>query len=209
MPLQNRVTPDGKIVETPARGTTYGNRGGCFHRDDGSLKRRHWANRQWICCVLQFKDRRRVLRQPGKFTELFFLDEATAFAAGHRPCFECRRADAEAYRGFWANAHGIDEVPSAPQMDVMLHDQRLNARGEQRVFKPHAEDIVAGVMVRWDDSIWLVQNGHLRRWSLFGYSKPIAMPAYQEFQMLTPPATVATLRAGFRPQLHPTAADEG
>ncbi len=97
MPLQNRVDPFGNLLATPARGTLMGNRGGKFHTDDRKLTRRRWASRQWICCVLDFKGRQRDVW--GRFyTELFFLDEVTAFAAGHRPCFECRRKDAERFR---------------------------------------------------------------------------------------------------------------
>ncbi len=209
MPLQNRVTPEGDIVATPARGTIYGNRGGCFHRDDGSLKKRLWANRQWICCVLEFKNRRRILRQPGKFTELFFLDEATAFAAGHRPCFECRRADAEAFRGFWAKAHGLAEVPSAPAMDIVLHNQRLNERGEKPAPKASESDLLDGVIVRWENAAWLIQGNHMRRWTLFGYGDPVRLPAGRNLRCLTPPATIATIRAGYRPQLHPSAIAQG
>lgn len=97
MPLPNRVDPFGKIHAVGARGTLMGNRGGCFHRDDKTLKPTHWASRQWIVCELEFKGRRRTLMSPGRYTELFFLDEATALAGGHRPCFECRRERATAF----------------------------------------------------------------------------------------------------------------
>jgi hypothetical protein len=105
MPLQNRVTPSGEIIATPHRGLMMGNRGGCFHRPDQTLKARRWANRQWIACLLEFKDRRRQLMQPNRYTELFFLDEATALAAGHRPCFECRRASAVRFAELWTKTH--------------------------------------------------------------------------------------------------------
>ena len=99
MPLQNRVTPEGEIIATPHRGLMMGNRGGCFHLPDRTLGARRWATRQWIACVLEFKGRHRAaMMQPNRYTELFFLDEATALAAGHRPCFECRRRDAERFR---------------------------------------------------------------------------------------------------------------
>ncbi len=204
MPLQNRVSPEGEIVATMARGTMYGNRGGCFHYDDGRLKARTWANRQWICCVLDFKGRRRLLRQPGKFTELFFLDEATAFAAGHRPCFECRRADAVAFQTGFAKAHGIDS-PRAPDMDVVLHAERLTETGRQRRFVPDADALLDGVMVRFEYMPWLVLEGKLRPWSHGGYGPPITIPALHYLECLTPPSTIATIRAGYRPQLHPSA----
>src|SRR5947199_10356022 len=96
MPLQNRVTPFGELIAISARGTMFGNRGGRFHRDDRTLGARRWASRQWICCVLSFKGRRHSVWGPTSYTDLFFLDEVTALAAGHRPCFECLRADANA-----------------------------------------------------------------------------------------------------------------
>ncbi len=208
-PLQNRVSPDGDIVATPARGTVYGNRGGCFHREDGSLKARLWANRQWICCVLQFKNRRRTLRQPGKFTELFFLDEATAFAAGHRPCFECRRADAESFRGFWAAAYGVSQSPAAPAMDLVLHSERLDEKGAKRTAAVAAADLPDGVIVRHESAAWLLQRGRLHKWSFEGYGAPAPMPNVSKLTCLTPPAIVATIRSGYRPQLHPSARAEG
>src|SRR5579862_8165650 len=127
MPLQNRVTPFGELVAVPARGTLFGNRGGRFHTDAKTLTARRWASRQWICCVLDFKGRRRDVW--GRFyTELFFLDEATALAAGHRPCFECRRKDAQAFAEAWRVATGAADPPSADEMDWVLHDQRCSGR---------------------------------------------------------------------------------
>ncbi len=152
MPLQNRVTPDGELVATAARGTIFGNRGGCFHRPDGTLRPRHWANRQWICCVLEFKNRRRTLLQPGLYTELFFLDEATAFAAGHRPCFECRRADARQFAALWAKAHALDATPSAPAMDVTLHAERLADDGRKRTAVRPLASLPDGAIIRYQDA---------------------------------------------------------
>ena len=106
MPLQNRVTPFGELVAVPARGTLFGNRGGRFHTDAKTLSARRWASRQWICCMLDFKGRQRDVW--GRFyTELFFLDEPTVLAAGHRPCFECRRKDAEKFAEQWRAAHRL------------------------------------------------------------------------------------------------------
>jgi hypothetical protein len=118
VPLQNRVDPFGELVATPARGLLYGNRGGRFHRDDQTLGTRRWASRQWICCVLSFKNRHHEVWRD-RYTALFFLDEVTALAAGHRPCFECRRADATRFAAKWAEAKRIS-VPRAPEMDVVL-----------------------------------------------------------------------------------------
>jgi hypothetical protein len=140
-PLQNRVDPFGELVVTPARGVLFGNRGGRFHRDDQTLGRRRWATKQWIACVLQFKGRRRAVWGAG-YTELFFADEVTALAAGHRPCFECRRAEAEAFRGFFcANAW-----VSAPEMDAILHRERLDA-GRKRLWESAFERLPDGTMI--------------------------------------------------------------
>ena len=202
MPLQNRVSPDGEIVATPARGEMYGNRGSCFHRDDKSLKARHWGNRQWICCVLQFKNRRRKMMQPGLFTELFFLDEATAFAAGHRPCFECRRADATLFRRLWCEVLSPGAKPLAAEMDVRLHAERLREGGVQRVHPRAIDDLPDGAMVRFEGRAWLVLGAHIHPWSFEGYQAPKRRPHDLTIDCLTPPSTVAILTAGYRPMLH-------
>src|SRR6185437_4501098 len=124
MPLQNRVSPFGELFATPARGTLMGNRGGKFHGDDKTLARRRWVSRQWICCVLDFRGRQRDVW--GRYyTELFFLDEVTAFAAGHRPCFECRRKDAEQFATLFS---GKKVRASATLMDKVLHAERLDGK---------------------------------------------------------------------------------
>ncbi len=151
MPLQNRVSPEGEIVAVAARGTVYGNRGGCFHRDDKTLQARAWASRQWICCVLEFKNRRRPLMRPGLFTELFFLDEATALAAGHRPCFECRRDAAERFARLWPGEKRADGRAAAPAMDRVLHAERLDAAGGKRIWRARLGDLPSGVFVRLGD----------------------------------------------------------
>src|SRR6201988_5163996 len=116
MPLQNRVTPEGEIIAISHRGLMMGNRGGAFHLPDKTLGPRRWATRQWIACVLGFKGRHREVRQPTRYTERFSLDEATALAAGDRPCFECRRADADRCAELWARTHGGSERARAPAM---------------------------------------------------------------------------------------------
>ncbi len=201
MPFQNRVSPEGEIIATPARGLMYGNRGGCFHHPDRTLKDRHWANRQWICCVLQFKNRRRTLLQPGKFTELFFLDEATAFAAGHRPCFECRRIDALRFQDLWVG----QTQPSAPNMDRVLHSQRLTTVGSKRVTFGAIGALPDGVFIRWLGAPHLVLRQQMLRWRFEGYASGVPRPVAAEVAVLTPPAVVAILQAGYRPMLHPSA----
>src|SRR5688572_8436312 len=135
MPLQNRVDPFGELIATPARGLFMGNRGGRIHTNEQTLTSRRWASRQWICCVLDFKGRQRDVW--GRYyTELFFLDEPTALAAGHRPCFECRRKDAIAFAECWQRAANLEASPLAPEMDKVLHAQRLGGYPKHRHFRP-------------------------------------------------------------------------
>src|SRR4051812_42256843 len=148
MPLQNRVDPFGELIATPARGTLFGNRGGRFHRDDRTLGKRRSASRQWICCVLRFKGRHRKVWGRG-YTELFFLDEVTALAAGHRPCFECRRADAKAFAQNWARAKSIP-IPHAPEMDIVLQSERLDGR-VKRTHEMRIADLPDGAMLALAD----------------------------------------------------------
>jgi hypothetical protein len=201
MPLQNRVTPFGELIATPARGTMLGNRGGRFHRDDRTLGARRWASRQWICCVLQFKGRRHPVWRD-RYTALFFLDEVTAFAAGHRPCFECRRSDATAFAQKWAQTKGTD-FPYVEEMDRVLQAERLDGRAK----RTHAigfGDLPDGVCVACDGNAFAVRGSHLLRWSETGYPDRIARPRGTA-TVLTPPSIVEVLRAGYRPQWHPSA----
>lgn len=208
MPLQNRVTPEGDIVATPARGTIYGNRGGCFHRLDQTLLDRRYASKQWICCVLAFKGRRRKLRQPGLFTELFFLDEATAFASGHRPCFECRREDAVRYAELWNKVEGQPGRATAPAMDDVLHRERIDGQRNKVSYRTRLADVASGAMVRHAGQSCLIHNGALRPWSFEGYGAPIKTSPAIQVDVLTPRQTVAILALGFQPKLHPSIGQE-
>lgn len=204
MPLQNRVDPFGELIATPARGTMFGNRGGRFHRDDRTLGTRRWASRRWICCVLQFKGRHRTVWTEG-YTALFFLDEVTALAAGHRPCFECRRADAKAFAEKWARAKG-SEIPHAPEMDLALQAERLNGR-TNRTHEMSVDDLPDGAFLTLKNEpqlAYAVLNSHLLRWSENGYRQKIARPRGMA-NVLTPPSIVAVLQAGYQPQWHPSA----
>ena len=207
MPLQNRVTPEGAIVATPHRGLMLGNRGGCFHRPDQTLLPRHWANRQWIACVLAFKNRHRAaMMQPNRYTELFFLDEATALAAGHRPCFECRRADAQRFAGLWATAQGLPAPPRAPAMDLVLQAERVGRDRAKITWRAEFAALPAGCFVRGADGApYLVDEHGLLPWGLEGYGAPRPRPAGATAEVLTPRSIVAVLCAGYRPMLHPTA----
>jgi hypothetical protein len=207
MPLQNRVTPLSDIVADPARGLVYGNRG-CLHDDRGAIVRRY-AVRRWIACRLAFKDWDRGPKmQPGKFTELFFLDEATAFAAGHRPCALCRREDYDAFGAIWAGLH--DGERGADAIDLRLHGERLSpATRTQRHHGAAAGTLPDGAFVLHGGEPWLVRGSGLRRWTPAGYTdRAPRPPADEPAVVITPPSLVAVLRAGWEPVvplLHPTA----
>jgi hypothetical protein len=211
-PLQNRVTPEGEIVATPHRGLMMGNRGGAFHLPNRTLGPRRWATRQWIACVLEFKGRHREVMQPNRYTELFFLDEATALAAGHRPCFECRRAEAERFAELWARLQGRTERERAPAMDDVLHAERVDSARRKVTFRARRADIPSGAFVRYarDGSAarsYLVIGNQLLVWHPSGYTS-LVMPAHNgdEVEVLTPRSIVAVLAGGYRPMLHPSAA---
>jgi hypothetical protein len=194
MPLQNRVDPFGELFATPARGTLMGNRGGKFHADGKRLTSRRWASRQWICCVLAFKNRQRDVW--GRFyTELFFLDEVSAFAAGHRPCFECRRRDALAFAAVFPgarNARGMDEI---------LHAERLDGKAK-RLHRRELETVPNGAMIAIDGEAFAVRDKRLLRWTPQGYAGSRSRPRGIEVDVLTPPSILAVLTAGYGPQWH-------
>ncbi len=194
-PLQNRVTPFGEIVAAPDRGTMMGNRGGCLHDDAQRLRRRRWASRRWICCRLSFKGWHREVMTPRRYTELFFLDEATAFAAGHRPCAECRRADYNAFQAAWRGA-GLPAEAKADAMDLLLHGERLGAKAE--IESLHG--LPDGAMVARGETAYLVKGGRLYRWSFQGYGAP--RDESGPLRLLTAPAMVKVFAAGYAPGVH-------
>jgi hypothetical protein len=199
--LQNRVDPFGELIATPARGMMFGNRGGRFHRDDQTLGKRRWASRQWICCVLQFKGRHHEVWRD-RYTALFFLDEVTALAAGHRPCFECRRGDAKAFAIFWAKANRTD-VPYAPDMDFVLQEERLNGRVKRTHQMPFGE-LPEGAFIAIDGAAFALRGKQMVRWSPSGYVETKRRPR-RIATVLTPPSIVGVLSAGYQPQWHPSA----
>jgi hypothetical protein len=213
MPLQNRVTPEGEIIATSYRGLLMGNRGGAFHAADKKLGARRWATKQWIACVLEFKGRHREVMQPNRYTELFFLDEATALAAGHRPCFECRRADADRFAELWAVTHGRSaERARAPAMDDVLHDERIDRERRKATFVARRADTPSGAFVRYAQDCaparpYLIVGNNLLAWGPAGYTALVSPSGIaEEVEVLTPPSIVAVLSAGYRPMLHPSAA---
>jgi len=203
MPLQNRVRPFGDLYASSARGLFMGNRGGRFHTDMRRLTARRWASRQWICCVLAFKGRQRDVW--GRFyTELFFLDEPTALAAGHRPCFECRRSDAQAFAEAWRQVHGLVARPRAGEMDEVLHGERLHGRGK-RLHRRNLDELPDGAFVALEGAAFAVRGDALLRWTPDGYNARILRPRGIAVDVLTPPAILAVLSAGYQPRWHPSA----
>lgn len=206
MPLQNRVTPFSELVADSARGLVYGNRG-CLHDAHGRIRRRYNGKR-WIACRLEFRGRyRAALQQPGRYTELFFLDEATAFAAGHRPCAECRRVDYERLIAIWREVHP-DQI-GADAIDAQLHEERVDPETRAQLrHRAALEDLPDGTFVLRDREPCLVRGGELLRWTPAGYVARIERPARGEAVVLTPPSLVAVLRAGWQPLVplvHPSA----
>ena len=205
MPLQNRVTPFGDIVAIAQRGLFMGNRGIIHDPATRTLLTRRWATKAWITCVCAFRGVRRTVMATRSWTELFFLDEATAFAAGHRPCFYCRRADATAFRAAWIAGNG-GGVPRAADIDRRLHDERLAGREKRLHDLPGAiAALPDGAMVAAGEASYLVAGGRLLRWSEGGYRA--GPPALAHALLLTPPSTLCALAAGYRATLHPSARD--
>jgi hypothetical protein len=205
VPLQNRVLPTGEIVTSPARGMLLGNRG-CIHRPDRTLGVTRWRTKMWISCVLDWRGRKRDVMPPGRWTALFFLDEATALAAGHRPCGYCRRADHVWFAESWRAAKGMAARPHASDLDIWLHAERVDSRTRRKLTRPvQLGDLPDGAMVSRDGSIALWCQGTLRPWSFEGYGPPGQAGPHTRADLLTPPSIVAALRAGYRPLVHPTA----
>jgi hypothetical protein len=206
MPLQNRVTPLSELVADPGRGLVYGNRG-CLHDETGRIRRRY-NGRRWIACRLQFREwHRGPLLQPGRFTELFFLDEATAFAAGHRPCALCRREDYVRLTELWNELHpghvGADAI------DAQLHDERIDRdTGEQLRHAAPFDQLPDGTFVLYEGAPFVVLADRLLGWTGSGYVARRQRPKAEQALVLTPPSLVSLLRAGWQPLvplLHPSA----
>ena len=204
MPLQNRVTPTGDIVAAPSRGTFMGNRG-ILHDDKRQLGPSRWKHKAWIICLLAFRGRRRVPMTPHRYTELFFLDEAVAIAAGHRPCFECRRQAFYAWQSAWRDGNGLSDLPRAPAMDDVLHAERAVRGGRhQKTWTAPADALADGVFVLLDGVPHLIHARSLHPWAHDGYGTPRPIPRGAALTVLTPPASVGALRGGYRPLLHRT-----
>ena len=202
MPLQNRVTPSGDIIATPHRGLFTGNRG-IIHDPATRTLTRRWASQAWLTCVCEFRGRRRQVMAGRSWTELFFLDEATALAAGHRPCFYCRRDEANRFRTAWEAGNGVSDF-LAREIDAVLHRERLEGRAKRLHPLPMTpEKLPDGAMVSQGNESFLIVQGRAHLWSPAGYRH--ARNMLQDGMLLTPPSTVRALSAGYRPVLHPSA----
>lgn len=207
-PLPNRVAPDGSLLADPARGLFMGNRGGRFHDPATQTPRaRCWAGRAWLCCVTRFKGRTAPaggVWGAARYTELFFCDEVTALAAGHRPCMECRRADALAWRDAVIRAGAAPSGSRCPDLDALLHAERLDGRSK-RVHGRDAEGLPDGVMTRAENGAFLALRGDSALvWSPGGYVDRRPRPC-GPVAVLTPPTSIAALASGYKPAWHPSA----
>jgi hypothetical protein len=203
MSLQNRVSPFGEIVAAAYRGRFTGNRGIIHDPATRTLLNRRWSSKAWITCVCEFRGRRRKVMSGRSWTELFFLDEATSFAAGHRPCFYCRRTEAEAFRAAWARGNRRDK-PRAPDMDVALHGERLDGRVKRlHPLRIPPLELPDGAMVTLGGDSYLIANGEAWRWSFAGYAR--ASLDLSQVKLLTPPSIVNALREGYRAQIDESA----
>lgn len=203
MPLQNRVTPTGDIIATPHRGLFTGNRGIIHDPATKTLLKKRWSTPAWLTCTCEFRGRHREVMAQRSWTELFFLDEATALAAGHRPCFYCRRDDANRFRAAWEKGNRVHDV-RMHDIDTVLHHERLD-HGKKRL---HAllvpfDLLPEGAMVQRGEESFLVTQGRALLWSPAGYVAVEHPP--DEAALLTPPSTLRAMNAGYQPVLHPTA----
>ena len=204
MPLQNRVMPTGEIVADPGRGLMMGNRG-CLHGPGRQLGAARWRSQAWICCVLDWQGRQRDPMPPGRWTALFFLDEATALAAGHRPCGYCRRPDFRDFSEAWRRGRRLGRRPAAREMDAVLHRERVGRERRQLTHRAPAGELPDGVMIQAGGGAGLWLAGRVWPWSFGGYGVPAAGSVPGTVEVLTPPSTVAAIAAGYRPLVHPSA----
>ena len=211
MPLQNRVTPFGDIISTPERGTFMGNRG-VLHNSKGHIKR-SWVSKRWLICQLDFRGRYRTVMTPGRYTELFFLDEATALAAGHRPCAECRRARFNEFVRVWSRTrdNGLMAKQSATIIDDALHEERATSEGEKQTYTASLDDLPDGAFITapsLGEEAFLVWGKFLYPWSPGGYRESRVRPKTIKVSVLTPKSTVSAIKAGFRPETHSSAQED-
>ncbi len=206
MPLQNRVDPFGVIHAVPDRGLFMGNRDGCFHTKERTLRPTQWGSRQWITCDLEYKNQSLPLMEPGHNTQLFFLDEATALASGHRPCFHCRRKVANEFRAALLEAGAFQHKPSARDMSEQIASEIISyLKSERSRERIRPLDLPDGAMFTTGSSTYLLWKGLAWPWSFAGYGEPITPP--EDALRLTPYLTCEALRHGYTPRLHSSVPD--
>lgn len=213
MPLQNRVSPFNVLEAVPQRGLLMGNRG-ILHDADQRVGESGWKHKRWVCCVLSFKGRKRKLMAPGRYTELFFLDEAVSLAAGHRPCKECRKLAFESFAAAWRRANDIGELEKvgAGDIDAALHLSRVAPRRKQTRFVSILGDLPGGAMFSFPDEphqAWLVWGGSIKRWTHDGYVEAHTPDPLSSVNVITPLRTVEVLSAGYKPDVHTSAIRRG
>jgi hypothetical protein len=199
---QNRIDPFGHFIKTEARGRFWGNRG-ALHNEKQEILRTYRLE-QWITCVLEYKGIRRKIMAPGRLTELFFLDEPTSFAAGHRPCALCRRAEFEAFKAAWLRGnteYGFDAKTSIKDIDHILHAERMNKAGEKIIYEELTGNLPDGTMIVYKNDPYLLKERALLLWTPFGYGKPIAIPEIKKLTVLTPRSIVQTFKTGYIPAM--------
>jgi hypothetical protein len=200
--LQNRVDPFGNLIKTSARGTLMGNRG-LLHNDKKEIVR-PFKLKAWITCKLEFKERKRKVMTPNLYTELFFLDEATAFAAGHRPCFECRREDYNRFKTFWLAGnpeYGFNEKTSIKEIDEIIHQERMANDFSKVTYKEKLQGLPDGAFIIFNDKAYLLKDSLMYLWTPFGYEKGIGLPSEKLLAVLTPKSVVNIFRAGYKPNM--------
>ena len=200
--LQNRVDPQGNLIKTNARGSWMGNRG-ILHDDEQHILHR-FKLKAWLICLLEFNGRKRQVMAPHRYTELFFLDEATAFSAGHRPCFECRRKDFARYKSFWLQGnpeYGFDERTSIQKIDDILHRERIDRKGAKISHEETLKELPNGAFLLYNDKPFVLMDTLIYPWTPFGYDKGISLPDRAKVMVLTPKSTINAFRAGYIPDI--------
>jgi hypothetical protein len=199
--LQNRVDPIGNLIRTPARGAWMGNRG-VIHSPAKEIIR-PFKLKAWIICLLEFKGWHRPVMAPNRYTELFFMDEVTAFAAGHRPCAECRRSDFKRFKSLWIKGnpgYGFNEKTRISEIDDIIHRERIGPDQCKITYRENLDNLPDGTFVRYKNEAYLIQDAKLHLWSPFGYQDAVDLPFAELVEVLTPKSIVNTIRAGYLPQ---------
>jgi hypothetical protein len=199
--LQNRVDPQGNIISTSARGAWLGNRGQLHGK--GKTILRPFKHQAWIICLLQFKGRHREVMSPGLWTELFFMDEATALAAGHRPCFECRREDAVKFKAAWLKGnpqYGFADKVAIGKIDEVIHAERIAKDGSKVTYEAAIDDLPDGAFILIGNEPYLLAGSAIHHWTPFGYDRNLLLPK-GNVTVLTPRSVVNAFVAGYRPQM--------